>query len=497
MDTKEKAYTLSNVTHLTDNGKTTLDKWINGSTYMSFTYCENTGSGSSSSSGSSTPSTPSTTPTTDISRDIVLVLDTSGSMSGTSLTYTKTAAKKFVDQILGTSNSTKIAIVTYSSSATTSVALTNDKATLTTAIDGLSAYGGTNIYNAMQTADTILQSSTANKKAIVLMSDGEANEGTTATSQTVTTEDGNVTFYSNDSALYNLANDYKDNKNYTIYSLGFGLSNNSDAYKLLKYMATYSNGARKFWSVTKDNLDDIVFTYEDIANTATAKILIVIDCPVTAAISRGSETLSKDNTSASFGNVSVTSVSDGYKYAFTLDDRSDYDIDIRGTSSGTMNFKITYVYGSTEQYHEFKGVPVTDSTKVTTSQTDRTTDHFELYIDNENDGKIDSGWRAGINMTVYGADGSILDSLYPNQDSAEDTTSSGGHTPIRRQNTVTGTTDTADTDTTTDATTDTIKADSTVTSAKTGDTGVVVYMLSGMLAIGGAALLVKRRGDAA
>lgn len=349
MDTKEKAYTLSDVTYLTDNGKTTLDKWIKGSTYMSFTYYKNTGSGSSGSSGSSTPST---TPTTDISRDIVLVLDTSGSMSGTSLTYTKAAATKFVDQILGASKSTNIAIVTYASSANTLIGLTNDKAALTKAIDGISANGMTNIYTAMQAADTILQSSKANKKAIVIMSDGDANEGTTATAQTITTEEKDSVYFTDyGAAIYAQAEGYKKNSSYTIYSLGFGLEGDTNAYNLLKYIATYSNGARKFWSVTKDNLDDIVFTYEDIANTATAKIIIAIDCPVTAAISRGSETLDKDNTAASFGSVAVTSVADGYKYVFTLDDGADYDIKIRGSADGAMNFKITYVYGDTEQYH--------------------------------------------------------------------------------------------------------------------------------------------------
>lgn len=446
---------------------------------VNFIHPKTSSSGSSSSSGSPT------TPTTDISRDIVLVLDTSGSMSGTSLTYTKAAATKFVEQILGASKSTNIAIVTYAGSANTLIGLTNDKAALTKAIDGISADGMTNIYTAMQAADTILQSSKANKKAIVIMSDGEANEGTTASKQTVTTEDGEVTFDSYDSALYTLANDYKDNKGYTIYSLGFGLSNDSNAYKLLKYMATYSNGARKFWSVTKDNLADIVFTYEDIANTATAKIIIAIDCPVTAAISRGSETLDKDNTAASFGNVAVTSVTDGYKYVFTLDDGADYDIKIRGSADGAMNFKITYVYGDTEQYHGFQGVPVTANTLITTSKTDRTVNDFKLYIDNDNDGVADADWKAGANQIVYDPD----DGLNPTKPDAGNVPDGfGGSDKINRAPSMP-----AETEMTNEVTEAPAETTATITSAKTGDMGIVVYAALSLMSMSGSAWLVSKK----
>lgn len=48
MDTKITAYRLSDETKLTTNGKTTLDKWIKGSSYVSFTY--NNGSAATTSS---------------------------------------------------------------------------------------------------------------------------------------------------------------------------------------------------------------------------------------------------------------------------------------------------------------------------------------------------------------------------------------------------------------------------------------------------------------
>lgn len=434
---------------------------------------------------SGTSTTP-TTPTTDISRDIVLVLDTSGSMSGTSLTYTKAAATKFVDQILDASKSTNIAIVTYAGSANTLIGLTNDKAALTKAIDGISTNGMTNIYTAMQAADTILQSSKANKKAIVIMSDGEANEGTTATAQTITTEEKDSVYFTDyGAAIYAQAEGYKKNSSYTIYSLGFGLEGDTNAYNLLKYIATYSNGARKFWSVTKDNLDDIVFTYEDIANTATAKIIIAIDCPVTAAISRGSETLDKDNTAASFGSVAVTSVTDGYKYVFTLDDGADYDIKIRGSADGAMNFKITYVYGDTEQYHGFQGVPITTNTLITTSKTDRTVNDFKLYIDNDNDGVADADWRAGANQIVYGPD----DGQNPTKpDTGNVPDGFGGSDKINRAPSTP-----AETETTNEVTETPAETTATIASPKTGDMGVVVYAAMALLSMSGSAWLVSKK----
>lgn len=357
-----------------------------------------------------------TLPDTKLSRDIVLVLDVSGSMSGDKITYTKTAAKRFVEQILDVSEDTRIALVTYGSYANTVVDLTDDKDTLMTSIDSLRVTGNTNMYGGLELAGTILGASTSDKKAIVIMTDGEANTGTYGTARTVVTEEGDsvwLTGYGD--AIYGLAQSYIKDEGYTIYSLGFGLTENSNAYNLIKYISSFnSSNERNFWSVTADNIDDIIFTYEDIASSISTKkkIVIAIDCPVEVTVSLEGETLSKDNLSTDFGKLVVTPVDDGYQYLFTLEDSRDYNVQIQGTGDGSMNFKITYTEGDAVQYREFLNVPVTENTTITTSATDRRAD-FALYVDDDGDGVVDSGWVSTVDETVDVPSGSILAELYP------------------------------------------------------------------------------------
>lgn len=87
-------------------------------------------------------------------REVVLVLDNSGSMnepvsstdSTTKLEALKTATNSLLDTLLpdGVSNDTRVGIVYYSTSAT-SVALTNDKAALKRTVNAMIADGGTNV----------------------------------------------------------------------------------------------------------------------------------------------------------------------------------------------------------------------------------------------------------------------------------------------------------------------------------------------------------------
>ena len=370
---------------------------------------------------SMTPGTPGT-PASQKTRDIVLVLDSSGSMSGSRIQNTRTAAKKFVESLLGESSTTRIAVVTYASSVRTISELSNDIEALKTAIDGIGATGITNMYSGMDMADQILQNSTADKKAIVVMTDGEANSGTRGTASTRIIAEGDEIYFSNyNVALYDLAQDFVNNKGYTIYSFGFGLSNGSNAYKMMNYIASISpTGERYFWA--NPDVDSIVFTFDDIQSTITKKksIVITIECPVLASVTLDGETLDKDNLTASFGKLNYTALGENdNKYVFTLNDSPDYDIQIRGIGEGVMNFTITYYEGDDSTFRKFVSVPITGSTTVTTSATDRRAD-FALYVDAGNDGQIEEGWVAGVDETVYAPDDEILQELYPTTDDFEE-----------------------------------------------------------------------------
>lgn len=109
--------------------------------------------------------------------DVVLVLDKSDSMkSYNRLDNAKKAAEKFVNTLLLPNVKTRIALVTFNKSAedTSSGFLgQSDKQKLLNSIKGISASGGTNIQDALNTAHHLLATkSSAKNKFIVLLSDG-------------------------------------------------------------------------------------------------------------------------------------------------------------------------------------------------------------------------------------------------------------------------------------------------------------------------------------
>ena len=107
--------------------------------------------------------------------EIVFVLDTSGSMSKNKdkLTVAKKAIKDFMDILLpdGTINSqVKFGLVTYADNVGTVIPLTDDKATIQTTINGLTAGGGTYTQAGLKKAAELI--SPGPNKHIILLSDG-------------------------------------------------------------------------------------------------------------------------------------------------------------------------------------------------------------------------------------------------------------------------------------------------------------------------------------
>jgi len=110
--------------------------------------------------------------------DIVLVIDRSGSMSGSKLSAAKEAARNFVNRLLPDGNTTtRIALVSFAGNVTTHnssnpfrTAL--EKQNLLNDINSLSASGGTFTQAGLRQAQALLDNSTADNKVIVLLSDG-------------------------------------------------------------------------------------------------------------------------------------------------------------------------------------------------------------------------------------------------------------------------------------------------------------------------------------
>ena len=161
--------------------------------------------------------TSETIPTTQIEKtDIVLVIDRSGSMSGDKLKNAKAAAKLFVNSLLikEYKELVKLAVVSYSESATKNTSLTNNTEILNSAIDGLKANGGTNIQAGIKAARELLSVSSSKNKYIVLLSDGAPTysyEGTSIQTEPTALNDGSSTYLLtafNYSKVHGNGNDY-------------------------------------------------------------------------------------------------------------------------------------------------------------------------------------------------------------------------------------------------------------------------------------------------
>ncbi len=101
--------------------------------------------------------------------DVVLAIDTSGSMNGESLEAAKRAARAFVEAM---QSPNRVAIVAFSTSASVVAPFTDDDATLVAAIDGLAASGETAAYDSLIAAANLSREPGASVKAVVFLSDG-------------------------------------------------------------------------------------------------------------------------------------------------------------------------------------------------------------------------------------------------------------------------------------------------------------------------------------
>lgn len=118
--------------------------------------------------------------------DIVLILDRSGSMSGSALANLKSGAKAFIDIIDESTDGTqdgqigsgsRIGIVSFATTATQDTQLITSVADLKTAVDALSAGGNTNHADAFTKANALFDPASTNAKVMVMFTDGVTTAG--------------------------------------------------------------------------------------------------------------------------------------------------------------------------------------------------------------------------------------------------------------------------------------------------------------------------------
>ncbi len=319
-------------------------------------------------------------------RDIVLVLDVSDSMSGTPLTETKKAATKFVSTVL--QEDASIGIVTYNSSAERVSDFSITEQALTSVIDDISSGDATNIEAGLQEAVDMLETSHAEKKIIVLMSDGQPNRGKV------------------DDELVAFADSIKNDDTY-IYTLGFFEelgSEKNEAQTLMEEIA--SDGCH--YEVA--DADDLVYFFGDIADQINGQkyIYVRIACPVDVKVTYDGEILSSLEDSSrirtSYGSLtfeenksSSSSSSDNRIKVMRLKDGADYDIEISGNGNGKMNYTIGFMDESGEysDLREFKDIQISSKTQIDTVASNSPT--TMLNVDSDGDGKYDLKYKAEAN----------------------------------------------------------------------------------------------------
>lgn len=324
--------------------------------------------------------------TTSDERDIVLVLDTSGSMSGTPMEETKKAAINFVNTIL--EEDASIGVVTYEDSAEQLSDFSVDKHHLTGIVTDIYDGGGTNIESGLAEAKSMLDSSNAKKKIIVLMSDGEPNRG----------REGEE--------LIAYADEIK-NDGVLIYTLGF-FENMSGGKSSAQYLMEHLASDGCHYEVA--NADDLVFFFEDMADQINGQkyIYIRIACPVDVTVTHNGETLcsAEDdlNLRTDFGtltfeeNENVTDANEDDRIkVLRLKEGEDYDVQIVGTGHGIMDYTIGFMdeNGDYSDFRRFEDIKITRRTMIDTVAA--VSKESVLNIDEDGDGKYDLKLRAEEN----------------------------------------------------------------------------------------------------
>ncbi len=109
-------------------------------------------------------------------RDVILVLDVSGSMSGERIRNLKTAVCAFADKVGGRLTNTRIGIVTFASDARRVMPFSTDVTRMKSATQRMSANGGTYYLKGFTEADKLMEEAKAGVKSIILFSDGEPSD---------------------------------------------------------------------------------------------------------------------------------------------------------------------------------------------------------------------------------------------------------------------------------------------------------------------------------
>lgn len=199
-------------------------------------------------------------------RYTVLVLDVSTSLSRESFAAEQAAAIKFCETATRNS-SDKVSIVRFSTYAYQVCEFTNDLDKLTEAIDSLYRTGATDTYEALVTANEILNAEEEKgvkfERNIVFCSDGLPNMGHTVEDYKYTQSDYVGYKYANGALQYD---DLYIKPTTNIYTIGFfeDLSKSE-----MEFAPQFMEDLANRMSIVVDNADDLIQAFDDFAEDIT------------------------------------------------------------------------------------------------------------------------------------------------------------------------------------------------------------------------------------
>lgn len=171
--------------------------------------------------------------------DVVLTLDTSGSMSGR-MTDLKDVSTDFIMKVGGYRNNVRLALVEYNSNAYERSNFTYDRTKLVKAVEKLKSTGNTEYLKALGKADEILDVSTCENRVIVLFSDGAPTDSK--------------------DAIYELAEKLREK--YTIFTVGLGVAQSV-------VLETIAGAKHKFFLAK--NIDELVAAFANLSDFINRK----------------------------------------------------------------------------------------------------------------------------------------------------------------------------------------------------------------------------------
>lgn len=189
----------------------------------------------------------------------VLILDASGSVRGKALKREKEAAKRFCRTVLEADGDNYFALISLSTKAKVICNFTKQYDQLANAINKMKGNGGTNMNQAFQQADKLLDGVKGGSKVIknvVLCSDGLPEDGTKAAKGRYKKKTHKFYKYAN--AVYKTDVKMKK-KNYFIYALGFFHNSKGKDLKFGKKLMRDLASKNRYYIVRKTKDIDKVF----------------------------------------------------------------------------------------------------------------------------------------------------------------------------------------------------------------------------------------------